>query len=88
MTGISIVCLARRNSPWVTRIFGGSNGNEGLGLFSICLDWNYVGSGGGSLGALFTPITTQISQYLGEPRAQLSRPCGDFVPLEGTYGTI
>ncbi|GAA5965378.1 hypothetical protein JCM8115_002013 [Rhodotorula mucilaginosa] len=65
LTGISIVCLARRNSPWVTRIFGGSNGNEGLGLFSICLDWNYVGSGGGSLGALFTPITTQISQYLG-----------------------
>jgi hypothetical protein len=38
-------------------IFGGSNGNEGLGLFSICLDWAYVGSGGGSLGALFTPFS-------------------------------
>jgi hypothetical protein len=82
LTGISIFCLAKRDSPWVTRkilslvllfcslsnrhltisrvlvtgIFGGSNGNEGLGLFSICLDWAYVGSGGGSLGALFTPF--------------------------------
>ncbi|GAA5835822.1 hypothetical protein JCM3766R1_005858 [Sporobolomyces carnicolor] len=65
LTGISIFCLARRDSAWFTRIFGGSNGNEGLGMFSICLDWAYVGSGGGSLGALFTPFTTQISQYIG-----------------------
>lgn len=65
LTGISIFCLARRDSAWFTRIFGGSNGNEGLGMFSLCLDWNYVGSGGGSLGALFTPFTTQVSQYIG-----------------------
>ncbi|KAM0748112.1 peptide transporter MTD1 [Meredithblackwellia eburnea MCA 4105] len=65
LTGISIFCLARRNSPWVTRIFGGANGNEGLGMFALCLDWNYVGSGGGSLGALFTPFSTQVSQYAG-----------------------
>ncbi|GAA5928903.1 hypothetical protein JCM1841_001289 [Sporobolomyces salmonicolor] len=65
LTGISIFCLARRNSAWFTRIFGGSNGNEGLGMFSFCFDWNYVGSGGGSLGALFTPFTTQVSQYIG-----------------------
>ncbi|SCZ88960.1 BZ3500_MvSof-1268-A1-R1_Chr1-1g00857 [Microbotryum saponariae] len=65
LTGISIFCLANRNSPWFTRIFGGSNGNEGLGMFSICLDWNYIGSGGGSLGALFTPFSTQVSQYAG-----------------------
>ncbi|GAA5984472.1 hypothetical protein JCM11641_006993 [Rhodosporidiobolus odoratus] len=65
LTGISIFCLARRDSAWVTRIFGGSNGNEGLGMFSLCLDWNYIGSGGGSLGALFTPFTTQVSQYIG-----------------------
>ncbi|KAL8280305.1 hypothetical protein RQP46_007222 [Phenoliferia psychrophenolica] len=62
---IPVICLAKRNSPWVTRIFGGSNGNEGLGLFSLCLDWNYIGSGGGSLGALFTPFATQVSQYAG-----------------------
>jgi OPT family small oligopeptide transporter len=65
LTGISIFCLANQDSPWFTRIFGGAAGNEGLGMFSLCLDWNYVGSGGGSLGALFTPISTQLSQYFG-----------------------
>lgn len=84
LTGISIFCLANQNSEWFTRIFGGSNGNEGLGMFSLCLDCkssfsapapeastdfahagNYIGSGGGSLGALFTPFSTQISQYCG-----------------------
>ncbi|SCV71689.1 BQ2448_3277 [Microbotryum intermedium] len=65
LTGISIFCLANRNSAWFTRIFGGSNGNEGLGMFSLCFDWNYIGSGGGSLGALFTPFSTQVSQYMG-----------------------
>lgn len=44
---------------------GGAAGNEGLGLFALCLDWNYVGSGGGSLGALFTPLSTQLSLYFG-----------------------
>ncbi|KAJ7361567.1 OPT oligopeptide transporter [Mycena albidolilacea] len=65
LTGISIFCLARQNSPWVTRIFGGAAGNEGLGLFSICLDWNYIGSGGSAYGALFQPLSTQLSLYTG-----------------------
>lgn len=65
LTGISIFCLAKRDSPWFTRIFGGAAGNEGLGAFALCLDWNYVGSGGGSLGALFTPLSTQLSLYVG-----------------------
>ncbi|KAH8919014.1 OPT superfamily oligopeptide transporter [Atractiella rhizophila] len=65
LTGISIFCLARQNSPWVTRIFGGAAGNEGLGLFAICLDWQYVGSGGSAYGALFQPIQTQLSLYVG-----------------------
>ncbi|KAJ3513900.1 hypothetical protein NLJ89_g2700 [Agrocybe chaxingu] len=65
LTGISIFCLASRNSAWVTRIFGGAAGNEGLGMFAFCLDWNYVGSGGGSMGALFTPLSTQLSLYFG-----------------------
>ena len=34
-------------------------------MFALCLDWNYVGSGGGSLGALFTPLSTQLSLYCG-----------------------
>ncbi|KAI3614519.1 oligopeptide transporter [Moniliophthora roreri] len=65
LTGISVFCLARQDSAWVTRIFGGAAGNEGLGLFSICLDWNYVGSGGAAYGALFQPIQTQLSSYVG-----------------------
>ncbi|KAF8888442.1 OPT oligopeptide transporter protein-domain-containing protein [Gymnopilus junonius] len=44
LNGISIFCLADQHSPWITRIFGGAAGNEGLGLFSISLDWAYVGS--------------------------------------------
>ncbi|KAK7680237.1 hypothetical protein QCA50_016746 [Cerrena zonata] len=65
LTGISVFCLANRKSAWFTRIFGGAAGNEGLGMFALCLDWNYVGSGGGSMGALFTPISTQLSLYVG-----------------------
>ncbi|KAJ7669860.1 peptide transporter MTD1 [Mycena polygramma] len=62
LTGISIFCLANRNSAWFSRIFGGAAGNEGLGVFALCFDWNYVG---GSLGALFTPLSTQLSLYFG-----------------------
>ena len=43
-TGISIFCLAKRNSLVFTNLFGGSNGNEGLGILSFCMDWNYVTS--------------------------------------------
>ncbi|KAF8801508.1 oligopeptide transporter [Phlegmacium glaucopus] len=65
LTGISIFCLANQKSAWFTRIFGGAAGNEGLGAFSLCLDWAYVGSGGGSIGSLFTPLSTQLSLYAG-----------------------
>ncbi|KAH8832033.1 OPT oligopeptide transporter [Flagelloscypha sp. PMI_526] len=65
LTGFSIFCLARRDSPWVTRLFGGTTSNEGLGLFSICFDWNYIGSGGSAYGPLFQPLWTQLSQYIG-----------------------
>jgi hypothetical protein len=26
----------------LTRVFGGATNNEGLGLFSVSLDWQYV----------------------------------------------
>ncbi|KAF8522689.1 OPT oligopeptide transporter protein-domain-containing protein, partial [Hysterangium stoloniferum] len=35
----NIVCLAVRNSDWVTNVFGGSEANEGMGLLSFGLDW-------------------------------------------------
>jgi hypothetical protein len=60
-----VFCLANQDSPWFTRIFGGAAGNEGLGTFSLCLDWAYVGSGGGAIGSLFTPLSTQLSLYAG-----------------------
>lgn len=65
LTGVSIFCLANQDSPWFTRIFGGAAGNEGLGMFSLSFDWAYVGSGGSSIGSLFTPLSTQLSLYGG-----------------------
>lgn len=65
LNGISIFCLADQHSAWFTRIFGGAAGNEGLGLFAISLDWNYIGSGGGAIGSLFTPLSVQLSLYGG-----------------------
>lgn len=65
LTGISVFCLANQKSAWFTRIFGGAAGNEGLGMFAISLDWAYVGSGGGTIGSLFTPLSTQLSLYAG-----------------------
>ncbi|CAK5278568.1 unnamed protein product [Mycena citricolor] len=61
LTGFSIFCLADQRSPNFTRIFGGSNGNEGLGLLSISLDWQYI-SGGSPLAI---PLKAQFSNLLG-----------------------
>lgn len=62
LTGVSIFCLARQNSSVFTNIFGGASGDEGLGLFSICLDWQYI-SGGFS--PLYYPMDSLISQGVG-----------------------
>jgi hypothetical protein len=60
--GISIFCLANQNSATFTNIFGGASGDEGLGLFSWCMDWQYI-SGGFS--PLYFPMDSLISQGLG-----------------------
>jgi hypothetical protein len=49
LNGFSIFCLASQHaSPNVqdvfTNIFGGADSNEGLGLFSLSFDWQYIGS--------------------------------------------
>ena len=62
LTGFSIFCLADQRSPDFTRIFGGSNGNEGLGLLSICFDWQYI-SGGTNPMAI--PLKAQFSNFIG-----------------------
>lgn len=62
LTGVSVFCLANQNSAVFTNIFGGASGNEGLGLFSWCMDWQYI-SGGNS--PLYYPMESLISQGIG-----------------------
>ncbi|KAF8271942.1 OPT oligopeptide transporter protein-domain-containing protein [Lactarius quietus] len=45
LTGFSVFCLANPRSTNFTLIFGGSNGNEGMGLLSFSLDWQYISPG-------------------------------------------
>ena len=50
LNGFNIFCLSSQHaSPSVqnafTNIFGGADSNEGLGLFSLSFDWQYIGSG-------------------------------------------
>lgn len=49
LNGFSIVCLATQKAPShtvdvITNLFGGTNGNEGLGFLSLSFDWQYIGS--------------------------------------------
>lgn len=62
LTGFSIVCLAAPNNAAVSRVFGGSNGNEGLGLLSICFDWQYISGG---MNPMTIPLKAQFSNFLG-----------------------
>ena len=62
LTGVSIFCLANQHSTVFTFVFGGASGNEGLGLFSFCFDWQYI-SGGFS--PLYFPMDSLISQGIG-----------------------
>ncbi|KAG1875141.1 OPT oligopeptide transporter protein-domain-containing protein [Suillus tomentosus] len=62
LTGVSIFCLAAPNNAAVSRVFGGSNGNEGLGLLSLCFDWQYI-SGGSN--PMTIPLKAQFSSFIG-----------------------
>lgn len=62
LTGLSIFCLAVPNNAAVSRVFGGSNGNEGLGLFSICFDWQYISGG---TNPMTIPLKAQLSSFIG-----------------------
>ena len=62
LTGFSIFCLANQKSADFTRIFGGTNGNEGLGLLSICFDWQYISGG---VNPFAIPLQAQFSNFLG-----------------------
>ena len=49
LNGINIFCLSSQHAPpniqdVFTNLFGGADSNEGLGLFSLSFDWQYIGS--------------------------------------------
>ena len=49
LKGFSIFCLGSQQSSLhvqaiFTNLFGGADGNEGLGLLSISFDWQYITS--------------------------------------------
>ncbi|KAM5353427.1 hypothetical protein ACJ41O_000077 [Fusarium nematophilum] len=60
LTGVSVFCLAKQDSLVFTNIFGGSNGNEGLGLLSLGLDWQFISSR-----PLWTPLATMTNSLVG-----------------------
>lgn len=49
LNGISVFCLASQSASSrvvdvFTNLFGGTNGNEGLGFLNVSFDWQYIGS--------------------------------------------
>ncbi len=62
LTGVSVLCLAKQNSLVFTNLFGGSQGNEGLGFLSVSFDWQYI-AGLGS--PLWVPLQTLTNSFIG-----------------------
>ncbi|RKU40426.1 hypothetical protein DL546_002670 [Coniochaeta pulveracea] len=65
LNAISIPCLASMHATGakaavLTNLFGGSVNNEGLGLFTVSLDWQYITSFQTSL-----PLKLQLHQAIG-----------------------
>lgn len=60
LTGVSVFCLAQQNNMTFTRIFGGSNGNEGLGVLSLCFDFQYITSA-----SMWLPLQTLVNNFVG-----------------------
>ncbi|KAL7315338.1 hypothetical protein PS15m_006798 [Mucor circinelloides] len=59
--GISIICLAKNDSRWVQRLFGGLATNEGMGMFQLSFDWNLLTS----YNPLYIPLWIQLNVYGG-----------------------
>ncbi|KAJ5918753.1 OPT superfamily oligopeptide transporter [Penicillium verhagenii] len=65
LNSVSIPCLAAQKTTGntagvLTNVFGGSVNNEGLGLFSLTLDWQYITSS-----AIAYPLTLQLHTAIG-----------------------
>ena len=59
--GISIVCLAKNDSPWIQRLFGGLGVNEGMGMFQLSFDWNLLSA----FAPLVYPFWVQMNVFGG-----------------------
>ncbi|KAI8339232.1 OPT family small oligopeptide transporter [Chlamydoabsidia padenii] len=59
--GFSIFCLAKDDSVWFTRLFGGTNVNEGLGILSLSFDWNLLSY----YSPMVLPLWVQLNIYSG-----------------------
>ncbi|KAI9263390.1 OPT family small oligopeptide transporter [Phascolomyces articulosus] len=59
--GISIFCLANTSSVWFQRLFGGLAVNEGLGIFQLSFDWNYLSA----MNPLVLPLWVQLNVFGG-----------------------
>lgn len=49
LTGVNVFCLSTQKAVrdvrvTITNVFGGASGNEGLGLLSLCFDWQFIGA--------------------------------------------
>ncbi|KAF8182044.1 oligopeptide transporter [Pholiota molesta] len=65
LNGVNIFCLAsQKASPKTvdifTNLFGGADGNEGLGLLSFSFDWQYIGST-----FMSYPLIQQANSWIG-----------------------
>ncbi|KAI5458943.1 OPT oligopeptide transporter protein-domain-containing protein [Mariannaea sp. PMI_226] len=65
LSAVSIFCLIGRHSLVFTNLFGGSQGNEGMGFLSVCFDWNYIAGFGSPLWMPLQTLTNSFIGYLG-----------------------
>lgn len=61
LSGFSIICLASRGSKTVQNLFGGTAINEGMGIFNLSFDWNYLLT----TTPLVLPFWVQVNYYVG-----------------------
>jgi OPT family oligopeptide transporter len=64
LIGVSVFCLAKQDSLVFTNLFGGAQGNEGLGFLSVSFDWQYVGGLGSPLWYPLQTLTNACIGYL------------------------
>ncbi|VDB91635.1 unnamed protein product [Peniophora sp. CBMAI 1063] len=65
LNGFSIICLASQGAnpgalDVITNLFGGAEGNEGLGILNFSFDWQYIGSKYMTL-----PLIQQANRWVG-----------------------